>query len=58
VEGSPRRSGEYSGEQSRASKCKIGENKGMAGMISLREVSGTHERWPGHGEGMGRRRRS
>jgi hypothetical protein len=24
-------------------------------MVTLREVSGTHERWSGHGEGMGRR---
>jgi hypothetical protein len=58
AEGSPRRTGEYSGEQSRASKCETGENKGRARTVILREVSGTHKRWPGHCEGMGRRRRS
>jgi hypothetical protein len=25
--------------------------------ITLRKVSGMHERWPGHGEGTGRQRR-
>jgi hypothetical protein len=52
------RTGEYSGEQSQASKCETGENKGGARTVTLREVSGTHERWPGHGEGTGRRRLS
>jgi hypothetical protein len=27
-------------------------------MVTLREVSGTHEQWSGHGEGTGRWRRS
>jgi hypothetical protein len=55
VEGSPWQTGEHSGEQSRASKCKTGENKGGARTVTLREVSGTHERRPGHGEDTGRR---
>jgi hypothetical protein len=54
AEGSPRRTGEHSSEQLRASKCKIGENKGGARTVTLREVSGTHERWSGHGEDTGR----
>jgi hypothetical protein len=58
VEGSPRWTGEYSGEQSQASKCETGENKDRARTVTLREVSGTHGRRPGHGEDTGRRQRS
>jgi hypothetical protein len=47
--------GEYSNEQSRASKYETGGNKGGARTFTLREVSGVHERWPGRGEGTGRR---
>jgi hypothetical protein len=58
MEGSPQRTKEYSGEQTRPSKSDIGKNKGRARTVTLREVSGTHERWPGHGVGTGQRRRS
>jgi hypothetical protein len=58
VEGSPQRTGEVSGKQSRVSKCRTGKNKGGVRTVTLREVSGTHEQHPGHGEDMGRRRRS
>jgi hypothetical protein len=37
TEATGRRTGEHSGEQSRASKCKIGENKGGARTVTLRE---------------------
>jgi hypothetical protein len=40
------------------SKCRTGENKGGVRMVTLREVLGTHERRPGHGEDTGRQRRS
>jgi hypothetical protein len=56
AKGSPWRTGELSSEQSRASKCKTGENKGGVRMVTLRGVSGTHERRPGHGEDTGRQR--
>jgi hypothetical protein len=56
--GSPRRTGEHSGEQSRATKCKTGKIRGGVRTVTLREDSGTHERRPGHGEGTSRRRRS
>jgi hypothetical protein len=36
------------------SKCRTGENKGGVRTVTLREVSGTHERRPGHGEDTGR----
>jgi hypothetical protein len=47
VEGSPQWTEEHSCEQSRESKCETGENKGVARTVTLREVSGTHERWRG-----------
>jgi hypothetical protein len=56
--GSPRRTGEHSGEQSRATKCKTGENRGGVRKVTLREDSGAHKRRQGHGENTGRRRRS
>jgi hypothetical protein len=55
---SPRRTREHSGEQSRASKCKTGENKGGVRMVTMRGGSGTLERRPGHGEDAGRWRRN
>jgi hypothetical protein len=58
VEGSPRRTGEHSDEQSRATKCKTGENRGWVRTVTLREDSGAHKWRPGHGEGTGRRQRS
>jgi hypothetical protein len=57
VEGSSRRVVGYSGEQSRVGKCETGENKGGSRMVTLKGVSGTHERKLGRGEDTGRRRR-
>jgi hypothetical protein len=57
VEGSSRRTRGYSGEQSRASKCESGENKGGARTVTLRGVPGMHDRKLGRGEDVGRRRR-
>jgi hypothetical protein len=54
--GNPRRTGESSGEQSRATKCKTSKIRGEVRTVTLREDSGTHERCPRHGEGTGRRR--
>jgi hypothetical protein len=53
--GSPRRTREHSGEQSRAAKCITGEIRGGVRMVTLRGGSGTLERHPGHDEGIGRR---
>jgi hypothetical protein len=58
VEGSPQWTREVSGQKSRVSKCRTGKNKGGVRTVTLREVSGTHERHLGHGEDTGRRRRS
>jgi hypothetical protein len=55
--GSPRRTGEYPGEQSRATKSITGEIRDEVRSITLRGGSGTLERCLGHGEDTGRRRR-
>jgi hypothetical protein len=52
--GNPRRTGEYSGEQSRATKGIPGEIRGGVRSVTLRGGSGTLERRPGHGEDTGR----
>jgi hypothetical protein len=56
VEGSSRRAGGYSGEQSRVGKCETWENKGGARTVTLRGVPGMHERKLGRGKDAGRRR--
>jgi hypothetical protein len=56
--GSPRRTEEHSGEQSRAAKCKTRGNRGRVRTITLREDSGAHERRPGHDKDTGRRWRN
>jgi hypothetical protein len=48
---SPQRTREHSGEQSRVTKCKTGENRGGVRSVTLSGGSGTLERRPGHGEG-------
>jgi hypothetical protein len=52
---SPRRTGEHSSEQSRATKCMTGEIRGEVRSVTLRGGSGTLERCTGHDKGMGRR---
>jgi hypothetical protein len=52
--GSPRWTGEHSGEQSRATKCKTEENRGEVRTVPLGKDPGAHKRHPGHGEDMGR----
>jgi hypothetical protein len=47
----------HSGEQSRARKCKAGENKGRVRTVTSSGDSRTHEQCLGHGEDAGRRRR-
>jgi hypothetical protein len=54
--GSPRRTEQHSGDQLRATKHMTGDNRGGVMTVTLREVSGTHERCPRHGEDAGRRR--
>jgi hypothetical protein len=56
--GSPRRTGEHSGEQSRATKCKTGEIRGRVRSVTLRGGSGILERRQGRGKGASRRWRS
>jgi hypothetical protein len=54
--GSPRRTGEYSDKQSRATNGIPGEIRGEVRSVTLREGSRTHERCPEHGVDTGRRR--
>jgi hypothetical protein len=56
--GSPRQTGEHSGEQSRASKCNTGENKGGVRTVTLRGGSGTLDRRSGHDKDAGRQRQN
>jgi hypothetical protein len=52
--GSPRRTGECSSEQSRATKGISGENRGGVRLVTLRKGLETHERHAGHNEVPGR----
>jgi hypothetical protein len=47
----------HSGEQSRARKCKAGENKGRVRTVTSSGDSGAHERRLGRNEDVGRQRR-
>jgi hypothetical protein len=51
--GSPWRIEDYSGEQSRATKCMTGEIRGRVRLVTLSGGSGTLERRPRHGEDTG-----
>jgi hypothetical protein len=53
VEGESSADRGHSGEQSRARKCKAGENKGRVRTVTLSEDSGAHKRCLGHGEDAG-----